>query len=258
MVTDCKLIFLTPPALERSAREQNLPAAHLAYRVGGGPHLFRANLPVAARGGILAMDCEGFDGRGEPSAFCQEVLRECSARGFQGVYCAFPDRPIPVLQRAVAELGEALQRRGWPLYVPECYGAASDHACVLIPTALSGGSLEQRLAEAAEQYGPSRLALRIERLAQDFLLPSPTGEGVPLSRPALAQQLEERGGSVFFSHELCAHYFTYMTKTDGAHFVLFDDAGSIRKKCQLGARMGISHAFVPYAQVDDLLPGLLE
>ena len=48
-----------------------------------------------------------------------------------------------------------------------------------------------------------------------------------------------------------------MTKTDGAHFVLFDDAGSIRKN-QLGARMGISHAFVPYAQVDDLLPGLLE
>ena len=163
-----------------------------------------------------------------------------------------------MLQRAVAELGEALQRRGWPLYVPERYGAASDHACVLIPTALSGGSLEQRLAEAAEQYGPSRLALRIERLAQDFLLPSPTGEGVPLSRPALAEQLEERGGSVFFSHELCAHYFTYMTKTDGAHFVLFDDAGSIRKKCQLGARMGISHAFVSYAQVDDLLPGLLE
>ena len=113
-------------------------------------------------------------------------------------------------------------------------------------------------SEAAEQYGPSRLALRIERLAQDFLLPSPTGEGVPLSRPALAEQLEERGGSVFFSHELCAHYFTYMTKTDGAHFVLFDDAGSIQKKCQLGARMGISHAFVPYAQVDDLLPGLLE
>ena len=241
MVTDCKLIFLTPPALERSAREQNLPSAHLAYRVGGGPHLFRANLPVAARGGILAMDCEGFDGRGEPS-----------------VFCAFPDRPIPVLQRAVAELGEALRRRGWPLYVPEEYGSASDHACVLIPTALSGGSLEQRLAETAAQYGASRLALRIERLAQDFLLPSPTGQGAPLSRQALAEQLEQRGGSVFFSHELCAHYFTYMTKTDGAHFVLFDDAGSIRKKCQLGARLGITHAFVPYAQVDDLLPGLLE
>ena len=75
MQTSMKLLLTAPPDQCRAALRFGLPVAHVAYRVGGGPHLFRANLPVAARGGILAMDCEGFDGRGEPSVFCQEVLR---------------------------------------------------------------------------------------------------------------------------------------------------------------------------------------
>lgn len=258
MVTNCKLTLIAAPGQDRAAQESGLTVAHLAYRAGGGPHLFRANLPVAARGGLLALDCEGFDGRGEPSAFCQEILRECAARGFHGVYCAFEGRPFPVLQRAVAELGESLARRGWPLYVPESYGGASDTARVLIPTGISGGSLEQRLTEAAGRFGPERTVLLLERVAEDFFLPSPTGQGVPLSREALRQKREEHGGSVFFSHELCARYFTYMSGENGAHFVLFDDAGSMQKKCQAAVRLGIGEAFLPYDQAEDLLPALLE
>lgn len=258
MYANPKLILTAAPDDSRAARATGLTLAHLAYRVGGGPHLFRANLPVAVRGGLMVIDNEGFDGRGEATPFCHEVLRECTARGFTGVVCRFTGRPLSLLAQAIAQLGELLDKRGWPLYVTEAYGDASDRARVLIPTALSGGSLRQRLEEAVEHYGHDRVVLAVERVAEDFFLPSPTGQGTPLSREELADRLAQRNPTVFFSSELCAHYFTYMSKENGAHFILFDDAGSIRKKLQLAAGLGISTALLDYRAVDDLLPRLLE
>ena len=248
------LLVLTPPGQVRAVQAAGLTPAHLAYRVGAGPHLFRSKTPVALRGGVLALDAQGFQGRGEPGPFCQEVLRECAARGFQGVLCAFDGPPIPLLRSAVAELEPLLTRRGWPLYVTEPYAAGG--ARVLISSALSGGSLRLRLEEAVERYGRERVVLRVERVAEDFPLPSPGGSGVPLTQEELARRLEERAPAVFFSSELCAHYFTYMEQ-DGAHFVLFDDAGSIRKKLQVAGDLGISRAVLSYPQVEDLLPELL-
>ena len=258
MHTNPTLILTVSPQESRAGQETGLTLAHLAYRVGGGPHLFRANLPVAVRGGLMAVDAQGFDGRGEATPFCHEVLRECAARGFTGVVCRFEGRPLPLLAQVTAQLGDLLDKRGWPLYVPEAYGEASDRARVLIPSALSGGSLRQRLEEAAGRYGADRVVLEVERVAQDFFLPSPTGQGTPLSREELRARMDQRSPTVFFSSELCAHYFTYMSRENGAHFILFDDAGSIRKKLQLAAGLGISQALLPYGQVDDLLPQLLD
>ena len=258
MLSKEDLILTVLPGQDRTARRTGLTLAHMAYRVGGGPHLFRANMPVAVRGGLMAIDNAGFDGRGSAGPFCQEVLRECAARGFSGVICNFEGRPLPLLEQIAAQLGELLERRGCPLYVPEAYGASVPRARVLISSALSGGSLAQRLADAAGQYGAGRVVLAVERVAEDFFLPSPTGQGVPLSREELRARLSERAPTVFFSTELCAHYFTYMSKENGAHFILFDDAGSIRKKLHLAAQLGIPRAVLAYPEVDDLLPALLE
>lgn len=252
-----KLILAVPPDHTKAAQSTGLLLAHMAYRIGGGPHLFRSNMPVAVRGGLMAIDDTGFDGQGEPTPFCHEVLRECAARGFSGVIGRFEGRPRPLLGQITAGLGELLHKRGMPFYVPEAYGTASDTARVLIPSALSGGSLRQRLQEAAAQYGPGRVALWVERVAEDFFLPSPTGQGTSMTRAELKARLEELSPSVFFSAELCAHYFTYMSKENGAHFILFDDAGSIRKKLQIARSLGITDAVMPYVQVDDLLPELL-
>ena len=257
MLPNIRLILTAPPDQARAAQTLGLPVAHMAYRVGGGPHLFRSKMPVSVRGGLMAVDNVGFDGRGEPTSFCQEVIRECSARNFDGVLLDLEGRPLSLLGRIVAELGELMHKRGWPLYVPEAYGSFSDKTRVLISSALSGGSLTQRLTEAAERYGTQRLALAVERVAEDFYLPSPTGQGVPLSRDELRARMEERAPSVFFSSELCAHYFTYMSRQDGAHFILFDDALSIRKKLQVAHNLGIATAVLAYPQVDDLLPQLL-
>lgn len=257
MQPNSTILLTAPPAHSRAALRFGLPVAHAAYRVGGGPHLFRANMPISVRGGLMALDCVGFDGRGEAGPFCQEVLRECSARGYDGILCDFEGRPLTLLAEIVRTLAGLMQKRGWPLYVPEAYGSCADHTRVLISSALSGGSLVQRLREAVERYGPGRVVLAVERVAEDFYLPSPNGQGQPLTREELRRMLEERSPSVFFSSELCAHYFTYMSRENGAHFVLFDDAGSIRKKLQVARGLGIGQAVLAYPQVDDLLDAIL-
>ena len=257
MQPNSTILLTAPPAHRRAALRFGLPVAHAAYRVGGGPHLFRANMPISVRGGLMALDCVGFDGRGEAGPFCQEVIRECSARGYDGILCDFEGRPLPLLAEIVQTLSGLTRKRGWPLYVPEAYGSCAQHTQVLISSALSGGSLVQRLREAASAYGPERVTLAVERVAEDFYLPSPTGQGQPLSREELAQMLEERSPSVFFSSELCAHYFTYMSRENGAHFVLFDDAGSIRKKLRVSRDLGIRQAVLSYPQVEDLLEDIL-
>ncbi len=257
MQLNSTLILTAPPAHSRAALRFGLPVAHAAYRVGGGPHLFRANMPISVRGGLMALDCVGFDGRGEAGPFCQEVLRECSARGYDGILCDFEGRPMPLLTEIVRTLAGLTQKRGWPLYVTETYGGYADSAKVLISSALSGGSLAQRLAEAAQRYGQGRVALAIERVAEDFYLPSPSGQGQPLSQEELRRLMDERSPSIFFSTELCAHYFTYMSQENGAHFVLFDDAGSIRKKLQVARGLGIRQAVLSYPQIEDVLEDIL-
>ena len=179
MQTSMKLLLTAPPDQCRAALRFGLPVAHVAYRVGGGPHLFRASIPVSVRGGLMVIDNTGFDGRGEAGPFCQEVLRECMARGYDGILCDFEGHPLQVLAQAVRTLGELTKKRGWPLYVTEAYAPFSDSAIALIPSALSGGSLQQRLQEAVERFGAARVALAVERVAEDFFLPSPTGQGMP-------------------------------------------------------------------------------
>ena len=256
MGTRMQLILAAPPEDVTAAQAHGLTLAHMAYRVGGGPHLFRSNQPIPARGGLMYIDDGGFDGRGTPDAFCQEVVRECAARGFGGVVCAF-DRKLPLLSTVVEQLGPMLVRQGRSFYVSEPYGRCTATGRVLIPTALSGGSLRQRLGEAVERCGAGRVALAVERTAADFFLPSPDGQGRPLTREELKARLEERSPSVFFSDELCARYFTYMNRQSGAHFVLFDDAGSIRKKLRLAEALGIDRALLCYPEVSDLMRDIL-
>lgn len=252
-----RLILAVPPGSMTAAGRLGLPMAHLCYRVGGGPHLFRSSSPVAPRGGLLVMDAPRFQGGGEVETFCGEVLRECAARKFGGVVCRFDGRVHPQLEEAAGRLGEACAQRGLSCYVSEPYGAAAGRARVLIPTALSGGSLRSRLEEAQGRFGPERVCLWVNRVREDFLLPSPTGSGTPLTGSELEKLREEQERTVFFDHQLCAHYFTYMAGEQG-HFVLFDDAGSLGKKLQIGRELGISTAFLPYEETWDILPQLLQ
>lgn len=251
------LYLLTSPQHQVDAARYGLTPAHLAYRVGNGPHLYRTQLPAPIQGGIMVLDNRGFDGAGNAEPFCQEVVRECTARGFQGVFCDFEGRPMPILERVVAMLAPTFQRRGWNLYVPQGYPVSVPEVKVVVSTALSGGSLCQLLQEAVDTFGAKRVALGLQWSCEDFTLPAHSGSGVPLTAAQLRELLEKRRPSVYFSNDLCAHYFTYMPTGGNPHFILYDDAVSMAKKLQLAKEMGIQEAFLPHPEDPETLLKLL-
>ena len=83
------------------------------------------------------------------------------------------------------------------------------------------------------------------------------GEGRPLPVGELDSLMEREQPSVFYSSDLCAKYFTY-TREGESHFVLFDDAATLRRKLQAGQSLGIETAFLMYPEAEDLLPALFQ
>ena len=247
-----KDIFLIPipPQQLRSIQGWNAQPAHLAYRVGRGPHLFRAGGAAPLRGGVMVVDGQGYDGLGPVGPFCQEMASECALRGFSGAVLDF-DRRLPPLEQLAGQLDRLFSQRGLQLYVPEPFGHCVSHGRVILSSALSGGSLAQRLEEAAERFGRDRIALSLERSAEDFSLPSPTGSGTPLTRQQLRRQMDALRPAVFFSRELCARYYTYMDRDTGAHFVLFDDGDTMLRKVEVARQAGVSVFLAPYEDIKD-------
>ena len=256
MPLDEMLILTTPPERLAQARQTGLTLGHAAYRLGRGGHLYRTGGPVPVRGGLLVVDAPEPDPSADGALTGEQILRECAVRSFVGVICRFA--PHPFTRRVVGRLDALLAQKKLALYVPEEFGPDTRHARVLISSALSGGSFVQRLEQACQTFGgPGRLALQLDRAAEDFTLPSPTGCGRPLSREELTAQFNDRATCVFFSNDLCARYFTYMSGQTGTHFVLFDDGGSLRKKLLLARRQGISRAVGRLEELDDVLEELL-
>lgn len=251
-----QLILIAPPGDLVRAAASGLSVAHMSYRIGRGGRLYRSQPPDGSRGGLMALDAEGFDGQGDPAQLCREILRECSVRGFRGVLCDLEGEPSPFLEKAVRQLGQHAAQRDWPLYVTEDYAAVTEHSRVLVPTLLSSGTLEDRLRTALARWGGGRVALAAQRAAEDYTLPSAAGEGVHLTRAELAQRVKRFSPAIYFDHGLCAHHFTYMEHS-AAHFVLFDDSGSLQRKLALAGELGIERVFLAFPEVEDILPQLL-
>ena len=72
-----------------------------------------------------------------------------------------------------------------------------------------------------------------------------------LSFDALRERIQERQPSVFFSHELCARYFTYMSRESGAHFVLFDDGATLAQKLQVARSLEIRSVLAAWPEIAD-------
>lgn len=247
MTQDTFLIALPPQQL-RTLQGWDATPAYLAYRVGRGSRLLRSEAPIPRPGGLMVVDDQGYDGLGSLLPFCRDVLREVQIRGGSGVVLDF-DRRLPPLEQIAVRLEEGLARQKAVLYVPEPYGTLVPRSRVLISSALSGGSLAQRLEEAGEQFGRDRVVLAVEPVREDFPLPCPTGCGDPLSKEGLAELMERRRPSVFFSRELCARYFTYMDRSGEAHFVLFDDGETIARKLEVARKAGVHTFLLPLAEV---------
>ena len=246
-----ELILALPAGQETRGRSFGLIPAHLAYRVGTGPKLLGIQLPPGLRGGMMQVDCAGFDGEGDPVGCCRQILGECRRRSFRGIVCDFEGMPAGCLGKMVEILDRNCAAQDWTLYVPESCAPHAPQARVLIPSALTHGTLERRLREGMERYGADRTALAVEWVREDFLLPA-SGRGEPLSQEALEAQMRRLEPAVFFDRGLCAHYFTYM-KGPQAHFVLFDTPRSIREKLGTAKRLGIAAALLPQPEVEEYL-----
>ncbi|MCD8382846.1 MAG: hypothetical protein LUC30_08030, partial [Clostridiales bacterium] len=214
-----------------------------------GPGLLRSQGPVSLRDGLLGLNAVSDLPAGDPGHLCRQVLRECQARGAAGVLADWEPVRQPMLP-LVRRLGQTLCQAGLTLFLPECWGGAVEQSTLLVPSALSGGSLELRLKEAAERYGAKRVALALQPMGEDFLLPAPSGEGRHLSRQELQNLRSRTRAPVYWSRELCARYFTYRDG-QGVHFVLFDDGDSLCRKLELAGTLGIECAVAVWAEVSD-------
>lgn len=246
-------LAVTPSDLS-GCQSLRTPLCHIAYAVGDGGQLMGRGLPRGIQGGLMGLSDRCAGSLPEPHALCQSILNVCAARRFGGVLADFEREAEPSRLAFLSRLGATLRQTGKRLFVPEAF--AVPEAFVLIGTALSGGTLRERLSDAAARYGAQRIALDCQRLAVDITLPCRSGDGTPLTREELAALRERSGSAVFFSDELCANYFSYFDRAQ-AHFVLFDTAETLRRKVQLGRERGIGDAFFMFPEVDDLLPGLL-
>lgn len=223
------------------------PVACLSYGVGRGPRLTR---PDSRRsGGLMAISESGYIERGDYGSFCADVLEECRAGGFRGVLADFEGPRYDSGVDMLNALSGALD--GLRLYVPESYGDHVKNARVMVSSAISGGTLSTRLKEAAGRFGAGRIALELQRVMMDFTLPSPTGSGRPLSREEFLE-LHDRCDPVdFYSAELCAFYFTYREGKQ-VHFVLYDNAGSLRQKMNLARSLGMDEFILLYPEIQDI------
>ena len=216
-----QLYLAAAPCCLGNAARWGLPLLHAAYGVEES-RLTSLTLPAHVQGGLLLL--------------------------------TGPENPAVPQPDTLAALAELCRRYGRALYVAEPCGHMVPDARVVVSTALSGGTLRQRLGDACRLFGARRLALDLACVRMDFSLPAPYGTGTALT----PQQLTELRGrrTVFFSPELCARYFTY-EQSGMTHFVLFDDADTLHRKIALGTELGIPAGFLALPEAMEALPRLL-
>lgn len=256
MDKDTKIIIAAPAEFIETAIAKGQTIAHMIFRIGRGYHLFRAQGSAFIKGGLMVLDTGGFSGGGPISILVSEILRQCETSGFTGIVLDTGGARTAPLSMLADRLGVEASNRNLTLYIPESLADAGEHAVVLLPTALSGGTLRAHIRDAQRRYGKGRVALEIERVRMDFTLPASSGTGKELSAEDLQNLLTQYHPQSFLSIPLCTNYFTYHDKK-GVHFVLYDNSTSIHCKLGAAADMGIDTAFMFYPHVSDIIDKIL-
>ncbi|MBR3570830.1 MAG: hypothetical protein IKN96_08580 [Oscillibacter sp.] len=237
----------------REAMGRGRRFAHVSYRIGAGSELLRNATPLQTNGDLMSIGDGGAGAVENPEALCGAVVRECLRRGYRGAVLDFEAPPRDDLREFAGRLETRLRGNRRVLYVPAPYAGAAPGATALVCTAVSGGNFEEYLRETLRERGGKPVALDVQRLRMDFQLPAPTGEGVPLDADAF-EKLRE-GRAVYFSPDLCARYFT-CAHGGQAHFVLYDDADTIKRKLRIGEALGVETAFLQWPEVKDIADAL--
>lgn len=253
-----RILAVTPGEYEELRRRWPafpMGLAQLAYRISSGGRLLRdSRSPATLRGGILVLCDMGFTAPTlNVPTLLRDLLAEISNRSYEGVAADFSPTLSQPLAALLPELDRVLHEHGVPLWVNESAAAHVQHARLLVPASATAGSLETLLRTHCQRYGAQRVTAELIPLRMDFTLPAANASGSRLTREQLEALIEELHPQPYFSAELCAKYFTYMSPSRQAHFVLFDDGDTLTEKCRLAARLGIEYVFALYAEVEAML-----
>ena len=256
-----QLYLTVRPEDTRTASAYPAGLAHAAYRIGEGSSLLSRNLLTPARPGpisgpsaLLVLSDRAAPPIDRPAALTEAVLRECARRSYGGVVLDFDEPPQEDRRRFAVLLGQQCVRNRKFFCLPPSYAGAVEHPTV--NTAISGGSFETHIREELACYGGGRnVVFDLQRLRMDFRLPARSGQGEPLTQAALDALIREHQPAVFFSKDLFARYFTY-AKNGESHFILFDDADTLRQKLRLGRQLGVAAAFFQWPEVCDIADSL--
>lgn len=236
MPHDTLYILSTPGETPCLPGPNRFPAV-LSHRIDAAGSLQRFNSSPSLRNGIMVIcGCEELTA-GNPSSLSASILRECLRHSPRGLLLD-PESPSSFYIELIRLLSPKLSRLGITLFLPEFLCACAPNCRVLIPCALSGGSLELRMKESVERYGADRVVACPESTAAEFILPCPTGKSHPLSPDQLSALLSEINPHTHFSPALCTRYFTFF-RGKTLHLVLFDDADCLREKYTCVRRCGV-------------------
>lgn len=229
------------------------PLLDLCFRITPDGSLGRLKLSAHTSGNYIGIgDFPSASVTVSTKAFVDSVLYEAERLQIRGVFADL-ECSSPAARALCTALDDVLYAHGLPFFVPLARAGDTSHAILTVETAVSGGSLRGMIAELQNQYGRDRVAALLRPVCADFSLPAENAEGTPLTNEVREKLRERQGAQVFFSHELCAKYFTYMDADSHGHFVLFDDDSTLEEKIIQLRKQDVRYLFVLYPDAVSLL-----
>ena len=249
------MIYLCAAPKELSPARQAFPhIAHAACHIDQSGRLHTSLPDTCAKEDLLLLSAEELCPFPDPARLCRMLKELCLHHGLSGIVA---DLPSPVTREKLRFLSLLQQEcaSSCHLFIPEEFAPHLADSTAIVCAAMSGGIFTKRLEEALQHFPSHRPALDLQRTTMDFPIPAPGGTGTPLSLREFKEIFSSHRPAVFFSRELCAKYFTYR-RNGQLRLVLFDDISTLLEKIRIGKRMGISHFFLSYPELTDILGAL--
>ena len=228
--------------------------AQMIYKVSPTGFLYRADCRNIA-GSVMVLDLSPLKDSARESYLIDDIIYELDTHNYRALLLDIVASVLPCHHSCARELEKQCISSGKKLFVCQSLSESCKNASVLIPSAISGGTLSGRLREAKKQYG--KIALEIDISLVDFILPSRNGQGKELSLEQLVNIKNRYHCQGFFSSDLCAHYFTYRANGQ-THFVLYDNRYSVERKLLEAEKEGLDTAFVFYPHVKNIVTELAQ
>lgn len=233
---------------------QGMQVLHLCLGLSENGALERRQLPAMQRGCFLGL-CDPPRGLRlcNPERLALDLAFEAKRVNAPGVFADF-ERETAQTLALLRAFDEALAEDGIPLYVPVNIGRDLEHAVLTVSTGAFGRQPDRIFfLVAGHLRGAPCRGVPSAGVAGFYPALCLAGRKTALRRRTAAL-LAETGAQVFFSHELCARYFTYTDREGAAHFVLFDDADTLAAKLAQLTGCGVQTVFALYPDAAGLIP----